>query len=347
MRRRAVGITSGGSLVGENVLDCLEGRRAGLRVVATSSIATVPALARYDGVAHVPETRSGAPFAEAVAGWIEREALALVLPSRDEDVVALAELAARHPGLAPRLLTGTPDAARALTDKWASAVFARECGLPFAETWLGGSPEPGRPDPALPCIAKPRCGFASMGVTRVETAAQRERALATEGLVVQEWLGPLLPAPDPEALGIPLFHSLEADKLSVQTCVGPAGEVAPPLATRHRMRMGRSVAVERETAPELAATAEAFAGELAAMGWRGPLNLQCQRRAADGRFRVYELNGRFTGATSARLLLGFDEVGEVLRAFADISLGPSSSAPVERVRRRPVSVAVPAGCEEA
>ena len=56
--------------------------------------------------------------------------------------------------------------------------------------------------------------------------------------------------------------------------------------------------------------AEAFAAE----GWRGPLNIQCQR-AGDGRLLVHEFNGRFTGATSDRWMLGFDEVGETIELY--------------------------------
>jgi len=42
-----------------------------------------------------------------------------------------------------------------------------------------------------------------------------------------------------------------------------------------------------------------------------PINIQCQRDQ-DGNLSIYEYNVGFTGATSGRILLGFDEVGITL-----------------------------------
>ena len=48
--------TSGGSMVGQNVLQTLAGRRDGVRVVATSSVADEPALYLFDAVYTAPQT---------------------------------------------------------------------------------------------------------------------------------------------------------------------------------------------------------------------------------------------------------------------------------------------------
>jgi carbamoyl-phosphate synthase large subunit len=68
--------------------------------------------------------------------------------------------------------------------------------------------------------------------------------------------------------------------------------------------------------------AKAFADAV----WRGLLNVQCQR-AADGRHRIHEFNGRFTGATFERWLLGIDEVGDAVERFTGHRI-PSSAARV-------------------
>jgi hypothetical protein len=46
----------------------------------------------------------------------------------------------------------------------------------------------------------------------------------------------------------------------------------------------------------------------------------------EGDYAIYEYNGRYTGATGARQLLGYDEVGMGLEHFGGIRL-PESPAP--------------------
>jgi carbamoyl-phosphate synthase large subunit len=77
------------------------------------------------------------------------------------------------------------------------------------------------------------------------------------------------------------------------------------------MHVGRSVDVEIIDDARLHRLGVDYARALAASGWRGPLNIQCQLSAA-GRYCAYELNGRLTGATAARYFLGYDEVGAIV-----------------------------------
>jgi carbamoyl-phosphate synthase large subunit len=70
--------------------------------------------------------------------------------------------------------------------------------------------------------------------------------------------------------------------------------------------------------------------------------------APEGDYAIYEYNGRYTGATGARQLLGYDEVGMGLEHFGGIRL-PESPAPhawPDAVQRLPVSRAVEAGWVE-
>jgi hypothetical protein len=64
---------------------------------------------------------------------------------------------------------------------------------------------------------------------------------------------------------------------------------------------------------------------LAAQGWRGPMNIQCQPDAS-GRLMIHEFNARFTGATAARHLLGHDEVGIALASFIGYPLDTRTDA---------------------
>ena len=73
--------------------------------------------------------------------------------------------------------------------------------------------------------------------------------------------------------------------------------------------------------------AQAFAGA----GWRGPLNIQCQQDT-QGTPLIHEFNGRFTGATVDRWLLGFDEVGAAIESLHRRGYRPRSRCPSRGAR---------------
>jgi hypothetical protein len=111
--------------------------------------------------------------------------------------------------------------------------------------------------------------------------------------------------------GIPLFHSFEETKISVQACVGPHGEIGGIIVTEHNMKRGKSEEVVRCKDQSIYQLAEEWVTKIVDAGWRGPLNIQAQK-TPDGEIYIYEYNGRFTGATSGRVCLGLDEVGITL-----------------------------------
>jgi hypothetical protein len=341
-------LLSGGSLVGQNVVQALGARRGSFLMVATSSVVDEPSLADFDEVRLVPETRADPSAVEArLLQLVEELRPVLIIPCRDEDVALLADLAEREQQVAAVALCGTRSSADVMLDKWESWVFSRSEGLPFAPCVLPG------PGPELegflaehdlPVIVKPRRGFASRGVSLLYDEAQVRRVDDPAELVLQKFAG------DPasvaaylervESAGVPLFHSLEEDKISLQMCVFPDGTVSEVVCTRHEMRSGASVAVELLADDDAASIGRQAGDSFARAGWRGPLNVQCQRTPS-GELLIYEFNGRFTGATAARAQLGVDEVGMVLQRFAQVDIAPEILQPASRVVRRPVSRPVP------
>ncbi len=179
-----------------------------------------------------------------------------------------------------------------------------------------------------PLIAKPRLGFASRGVRLLFTESQLKAAAALPELVFQEYLGDPQPAVSflsaVESGRLPIFYSLETEKHSVQLYIRGDGSTAGPFCTRHRMREGKSISVEAVDSAELTVLAARYASTFRDAGWRGPLNIQCQRRPG-GPLKAYELNGRMTGATAARLFLGFDELGLAMQDL--LNMRPPEAAP--------------------
>jgi hypothetical protein len=321
-------LLSGGGHTGGNVMASLAGRRPALRLVATSDSAEEPALFDFDAAYLAPRlaTAAGA-FERRVLEIVERERVDLVVPCRDDDVVWLAGLRERRPDIAPKLLCGAPKIAGIANDKWLSFRFCVEQSLPFVPSLACGDEAQLRAfveQQGLPLVAKPRNGADSRGILLVTSPEQALRAMQKPEIVLQRYLG------DPEALssylkglerdGIPLLHSFQGDKHSLQVLIGPAGHIRHVICTRNLVvgPMARSITVDRDVEPNALGVrcAQAFANA----GWRGPLNIQCQR-APSGGLMIHEFNVRFTGATAARLHLGFDEIGAAVGAFTGFDIG--------------------------
>jgi carbamoyl-phosphate synthase large subunit len=326
-------VLSAATHVGQNVLATLAPRRAGLALIATSSVANEPALFDYDAVHLVPPTAADpAAFEAILLDLMERERIDLVIPCRDDDVAFCAGLRERQPALAPRLLCGARAMADVIVDKWSSHEFCRAHGLPFAASIMA----PGADELAafaaahgFPLIAKPRRGWASMDVYLVHTPAQLARMLARDGYLAQEFLG------DPQAVrdylraldddGVPLFHDFQGLKRSMQAIIAPDGSVPALFNTRRVRQLRRSKWVAVDDDPVSIDVGMRCAQAFAAAGWRGPLNIQCLL-GARGELRIHEFSGRFTGGSMDRWLLGFDEVGRTIEAFVGRAL------PFERPR---------------
>jgi carbamoyl-phosphate synthase large subunit len=322
-------LLSGGSLVGQNVVQALADRRDQMQLIATNSDPREPSLADFDEDHLVPTTRESE---EIVIGKIcdisATTRIDLIIPCRDDDVLACARLIEQRPELASKVLAGSVDTALAMLDKYASWEFSRDHDLPFARSALlsdRASVERAIEAIGFPMIVKPRSGFASHKTAIVTEPAALMNMAPNDELMAQEYLGDsgvLRSFLKSAAEGsIPLFHSFEGDKVSIQTLIGPEGGYAEIVVTRNVMRSGVSVSVELDPSSDALDLGERCAREFSSAGWRGPLNIQCLRRP-DGSLGIHEYNGRFTGATASRMHLGHDEVGTALRLFAGIDLPP-------------------------
>jgi carbamoyl-phosphate synthase large subunit len=266
---------------------------------------------------------------EIIAG----ERIDLVIPCRDDDVLMLAGLRERRPDLASRILSGSLDAARAICDKAEGYAFSQRHTLPFAPTLVGASPEQCATfalEHGFPLIVKPRRGYASLGVYLVWNERQLANAFMRDGTVAQRFLG------DPSVLsrfleaverdGMPLFHTFQGTRHSIQIVIAPDGRVADIMCIRLQSDRRRSKTVMPDPEPAARDIGERCGAAFSAAGWRGPLNIQCEKDAA-GQMMIHEYNGRFTGATMTRWHLGLDEVGTAIAAFTGRSIDDAGRTP--------------------
>lgn len=346
--KRTILFLSGGSLVGYNLLQGLEGRRSNLRLIATNSTADEPILAMYDKVYLAPKTAEAPGETLQLFQYIlEKEKPNLVIPCRDYDVFWLANQVEKNAILRPIALVGHTTIAEVFLDKWKSALFSMEQDLPFAPTLRPGA----RGHEVslfvekygFPLLAKPRTGFASLGVNLIFSYAQLRQQLKNEQVIVQKYLGSKVRAMEYiqsiKKNILPIFHSLEEDKISVQGLIGKNGKLLEVFCTKHQMRNGVSVVVEKLNDALILQRSEEWLSKFAMFGWRGPINIQCQF-TPDGKLFIYEFNGRFTGATAARVQLGFDEIGLLLNDFISESIEVPPGSDIEKVVRKPTSMAI-------
>lgn len=322
-----IAITSVGSLVGQNILDSLEGRRDGIEVVGINSEAAAAGNFRCDRAYLAPPAASGDAYLQRLASVLGEERPDLVLPGRDDDVLALAQLKETRPPPASFLPVGPYRLAVVLGDKWASREFALEHDLPYVDSApADDAASVGRllERYGYPLIAKPRQGNGSRGVRIVFDGRQREAIAALPGCLLQPYLeleAELLSWRDLARDGTPLFHAPTLQQIACQAIIGPDRRLRGLLCTVVELVMGRLERTWRLDDAAVVEVAQRYAEALAAEGWVGALNLQ-GRRDGDGIFNVYELNGRFTGGTTARLHLGFDEVAMLVEAFTGRRLPP-------------------------
>ncbi len=331
-------ITSVGSLVGQNILDALEGRREGLWVAGTNSLAETPNLFRCDLALRAPPASDPEAWCAFTADLIRRDSFDLVFPARDDDILLLARLRDQHADLRRCITCGPAKLAHMMEDKWQSYLFACAQGLPFVETARAGQALADLvAAKGYPLVAKPPSGNGSRGVRIVHTAAQLEVAAAEPGNLFQEYLSPDAAIREGAEFcrgGTPLFYAPRYTQLAAQAVISPAGAVHAIHCGEVTMVMGRAERSVTVDQPDFTAIAHAYAQTLAAAGWVGLMNLQGRRDAA-GQFKVYELNGRIAGASTTRLLLGFDEVGMLAELFAGKALpaSPKGGAPQRIVHK--------------
>lgn len=97
MKQKAI-LLSSGSQAAQVILQVIAGRRKGVRVCATNSVADGPGLRQFDKVFLVPTTFANREAYNArVAEIVETEQVDLAIPCRDADIVAFAEIVEQRP----------------------------------------------------------------------------------------------------------------------------------------------------------------------------------------------------------------------------------------------------------
>ncbi len=347
-KRRKILITSVGSNVGGNILLSLAHRRDEFFFIGTNSIAESAFAFMCDETYLVPKTRDQKNFISSVNMIIAEHKPDIILAGRDQDVDLLARLKIHNGQNQCHFAVPSAEVSAISNDKFLSYQFACRMGLPFAPSAIDlfGSLQLVK-DSGYPLIAKPRYhGHASRGVFIIRQQSELELAIQQGDLVIQSMIGDGRTCEDfdiDHSCGVPLFYSFEMpEQISGQALVGHEGEVLCCVASYNRYAFGRSNRYRPIFDDEILSVIRTYADRLGCEGHFGPLNLQ-GRLNDQGKFVVYEINMRFTGATEGRSLLGWNEVESLVDYCLDGTMPdfkPSHARDLI-VTREPSSLLIP------
>jgi len=326
-------ITSIGSLVGQNILDSLQNRRNNIRIIGTNSMAEVANNFRCDGSYLVTQAENVDKYIEELRKIIEKEQPDLVIPGRDDDVVILAQLSKKMPEFQDQFLVGSEHFARVLDDKVKSYQFALQYNIPFAPTIESGIPDAENSVRKLvaeygyPLIAKPSKGNGSRGMWIVVRESQLERIIKEPGFAIQPLFGQPKDLEIDLSFGLPFFWEIPETRLfAAQVIINKKSEIISIFGFISKMVGGKCERMDKCDDPKLIEVVRKFAEAAVEEGWRGPFNIQLKKDPSHG-FQVIEMNGRFSGGTSARYHLGFDEVGRTLEDWIGKGVIPEKPLP--------------------
>jgi carbamoyl-phosphate synthase large subunit len=317
-------ITSVGSFLGQNILDLIEPRRHQIEVVGLNLDADNPRLFRCDRSYLVPKTEDES-YESVFKEIITLENPDITLPGRDGDCIFLADFRVKYPEIGEHsIFMGTSYIPKIMLNKYDSFKFCSYHGLPFADSFFYENKKSDEDlevfvsKQGFPLVAKPVEGFGSHGVYYVMSNKNLDQLKSNGHFLIQEFLG------DPTDLynynntfkfGLPLFFQVpEKKQFAAQTLIDSDGRVQEVCVTLNHMIQGRAEYIESFDSKEIVELVTKYAKVFYEAGWFGPTNFQLKQDKY-GQWKVFELNSRLTGTSSARRYLGFDEFEKIINCF--------------------------------
>jgi len=332
MRKFKILILSVGSLLGQNILDALEGRRDKVEIIGVNTVSVNPRVFRCDRLYKSVNSNSN-EFASSFLNILTKELPDLVLPGRDEDVMILSKFFLKYPEFKNMIPEGSLTAIEIMNDKALSMAFTQKYNLPFASSFILGETNKDvyawAKSVEYPIIAKPRDGFGSLGIRVLMHDTHLENLVNSgiDNIILQKLIGfnktnmrQLQRFEEDIQNGIPFFFHLPDDaQFAAQVLIDQDGHYDEIFTSKSLMVLGRCEKAEPYLDPELTRIAKNYTNAIINEGWRGMFNMQL--READNTFYGIEMNGRMSGSTSARAWLGYDEIRNLIKSYYKTDIG--------------------------
>jgi carbamoyl-phosphate synthase large subunit len=309
----------GGAAVGNQVLKALRLSEKKYRVVAADASQENLKLAQTE-LAYVLPAASDPRYLDGIVRICQLEQVQVVVPGSEPELKLLIRFREHFRGLGILLLTNDPQVIDLCTDKMATYGFLKNHGFPAPRSVLVEEAADITKPADFPLIVKPA---RDSGGSRNVFIAQEEDELLffaryllrnTDAVLIQEYVGTpeeeysvgVLSGLDGELLGSIVLRRFLCDALSTRLTV-PNRTGRNDLGSKLVVSSGFS----HGTIQDFSAVRKKCEEIAAALGSRGPLNVQC--RVVDGALIPFEFNPRFSGSTSIRALAGFNEPDLLIR----------------------------------
>lgn len=283
-------ITGAGALLGQGLLRAVRASTLQAHIVAVDPNPLSAGLYWADS-AHLVPMVADPGYLDAIRALLRSEQPDAVLIGTDLELAIFA----RHRlelerEFGTKIVVSDSRVVAIADDKWLTYEFLKAHGFHYPDSALPGDAAALVERVGFPLVVKPRHGARSVGVSVVHSATELAALLAGgRDLVVQECVGTLT---DEYTSGLVCF----------------AGRCHASITMRRDLRDGNTY--RAFPLPDFPYDAE-LRHIVEALGVHGPINLQF--RLVAGQVKVFEINGRFSGTTPLRGLVGFPEVEMVLR----------------------------------
>lgn len=287
-------VTGAGALLGQGIIKSLRASSLAPRVIAADPMPLSAGLFWADG-AYVIEMANSPDYLSRLGQVLEQAKPDILIPGTD---IELPILAAHREWITEQygtqVLVSDPGVIAIADDKYLTFEFLRDAGLAPPASALpdqAGALDALIDEVGFPLIVKPRIGARSVGVSMVTSAAELHDVVADrDGLVVQECVAG------------------DGDEYTASAIVFD-GQPRATIVMRRDLRDGNTYRAFPGPYPELNQQVRVLGAALKPFG---PANFQF-RLDRKGLARVFEINGRFSGTTPLRALVGFNEVEMCLR----------------------------------
>jgi len=284
-----------GGNVSQGILKALAIGRVPCRVVGACTHPRSFGLYTVDR-AYVSPPADAPHFAEWVVGTCRTERIHAVMSGVEPVLAALARESSRiREETGAIAIVSSPECLAIGDDKLKTCQWLELQGLAFphyADATDASAVAALVQRRGFPLIAKPRSGKGSSGLILVRNAADLTYAQAQAGYLIEEYLG----TPTAEYTA-GCFNDRD-------------GKVRGALVLHRELQGGTTYRAEAGLFPEVRAEALRIAERLRP---QGPSNIQM--RLHNGRAVCFEINVRFSGTTSIRARLGFNDVEAALDHF--------------------------------
>ena len=293
-------VTGAGSGVGQGIIKALHISRLPLTIISADIAPMNSALYRTDEAIIVPRVESAGALVEIVS-ILAKNRIDVVMIGSEFDLKFFSKHKAEIESKSGAVVIAAPiKTVQIADDKWLTAEFLREKGLPYAEAWLpSGIEDAARvaSDWGYPIMLKTRSGTSSRHVHVIKDSQMLQECFLSTPL-------PMLQ----RVIDIPT-----SDLNSEYTCSifkTQDGKLIGPFTARRTIRGGTSWHIEVARFDELNSLLLAIGKE---MDFIGSLNVQLM--LSEQGPVPFELNSRFSGTTAVRAHFGFNEPEMALKAF--------------------------------